>query len=100
MNTEGLDKHYENMQKRHNQLLANIKANLPNLEKLLERMSSHWNYEDPIYRFYYQSYKIYSLQDETREIVDVLRAIAPEGQVLCGEFEEIIKAGASEKNLS
>lgn len=34
-----------------NQLLANIKAKLPELETLLEEISSHWVYEDSIYRF-------------------------------------------------
>lgn len=40
-------------------LLANLKAALPELEKLLAECSGHWGYEDPIYGLYHQSFKIY-----------------------------------------
>jgi hypothetical protein len=53
-------------------LLDNIKENLPKLVELMEEMSSHWFYEDPIYRFYHQSFKVYSLQEETKKIVEAL----------------------------
>ena len=43
-------------------LLANLKAALPELEKLLDECSDHWGYEDPIYRFYHQSFKVYGIQ--------------------------------------
>ena len=46
------------LKERNNQLLAAIKARLPELERLLEEVSSHWGYEDPVYRFYYQSFKV------------------------------------------
>jgi len=82
-----------------NQLLANIKAKLPELEELLQEMGSHWGYEDPIYRFYHHSFKVYLLQDNTRRIVGALKALAPEGKSFCSEFEEIIKAGASGKHF-
>ena len=82
-----------------NELLAKIKEHLPELEALLQRMSSHWFYEDPIYRFYYQSFKVYSLQQETKEIVEALRKLAPEGASLCKTFEEIYLAGASGKRF-
>jgi hypothetical protein len=29
------------------ELLANIRAKLPELERLLQEMDSHWEYEDP-----------------------------------------------------
>lgn len=82
-----------------NELLAKIKAHLPELETLLQRMSSHWFYEDPIYRFYHQSFKVYSLQQETKEIVEALMKLAPEGALLCKYFEEIYLAGASGKRF-
>ncbi len=82
-----------------NELLANIKKNLPKLEELMEEMNSHWSYEDPIYRFYHQSFKVYSLQEETKRIVETLKSIAPEGQTLCMEFQEIIVSGASGKQF-
>jgi hypothetical protein len=82
-----------------NELLANIKAKLPELERLLQEMDSHWEYEDPIYRFYHHSFKVYGLQDKTRKIVDALKDLAPKDVSFCREFEEIIKAGASGKHF-
>jgi hypothetical protein len=46
-------------------LFANLKASLPELEKLLEQSSEHWTYEDGVYRFYHQSWKVYGLQSST-----------------------------------
>jgi hypothetical protein len=34
-------------------LLARIKSRLTALEELLGEVSSHWGYEDPVYRFYH-----------------------------------------------
>ena len=42
------------------ELLMNLQAQLPALEKLLTLYSSHWGYEDPIYRFYHHSFKVWS----------------------------------------
>lgn len=82
-----------------NELLANIKEKLPELERLLQEMDSHWEYEDPIYRFYHHSFKVYWLQDKTRKIVDALKDVAPKGKLFCSEFEEIIRAGAIGKHF-
>ena len=59
------------------ELLNNLRAQLAALEKLLERCSGHWGYEDPVYRFYHQSFKVYNLQRQTLEIVAKLQALAP-----------------------
>lgn len=59
-------------------LLANIKTALPQLQKLFDELSSHWGYENLIYRFYHQSWKVYDLQVLTAQVVDALRALAPE----------------------
>ena len=59
-------------------LLTGIKAHLPELEALEERVSSHWIGEDCFYRFHYQSFKVYSLQGQTLKIVAALAAILPE----------------------
>jgi len=83
-----------------NELLDNIKSRLPELIALLQEMNSHWLYEDPIYRFYHQSFKVYTLQDETRKIVEALKSIAPGGAIFCKEFEEIYSAGASGKRFA
>ncbi len=81
------------------ELLANIQAQLPELTALLARMNSHWMYEDPIYRFYHQSFKVYRLQDETMEIMEALRGIAPAGTTFCAMFDEICQAGAGGKRF-
>jgi len=99
MNNEGHSTYFTDLKEKDNQLLANIKARLPEIEALLEEIDSHWVYEDSIYRFYHNSFKVYGLQDITRKIVDALKGLAPEGKSLCREFEEIIRAGASGKHF-
>jgi len=89
----------EEQRKIDNALLANIKAHLPDLEKLLKEVNSHWGYEDPIYRFYYHSFKVYNLQRSTQQIVKLLKSLAPGGKTFCREFEEIYQAGASGKQF-
>jgi hypothetical protein len=58
-------------------LLESIAANLDALEDCLQHCTDHWGYEDPIYRFYHQSFKVFALQEHTQEIVAKLRALAP-----------------------
>ncbi|MBI4219337.1 MAG: hypothetical protein HY682_04265, partial [Chloroflexi bacterium] len=53
-------------------LFAKLRDSLPKLQKLLEECSDHWGYEDPIYRFYHQSFKVYWLQQTTTRIVEAL----------------------------
>ncbi|MGH9802331.1 MAG: hypothetical protein ACRD82_18355, partial [Blastocatellia bacterium] len=74
-----------------------IKSNLDELEKLLKWVNSHCFYEDYVYRFYHQSFKVYQLQELTRKIADLLLSIAPEGKGFCHYFQELIQAGAGEK---
>jgi hypothetical protein len=59
-------------------LLANIKQHLPELDALLERARSHWEYEDYVYRFYHQSFKVFGVQPLTLKIVAELRALLPD----------------------
>lgn len=73
-------------------LFKNLKASAPALEQLLVRHSSHWQYEDPVYRFYRQSFKVYDLQNGTTEIVAALQALAPERE-LNEWFVQIVKDG-------
>lgn len=61
-----------------NQLLHNIKRNLPTLEKLLANVEDHWGMEDGVYRFYHQSFKVYHLQGATREIFNALQDLMPD----------------------
>ena len=81
-----------------NDLFKNLKNELPVLEKLLEDCSGPWGYEDPIYRFYHQSYKMYHLQGQTIEIVSKLQVLLPD--VPLNEwFMQIIKEG-TEKSIT
>ena len=84
----------QQLKQKENQLLSNIKARLPRLQKLLDEVGSPWVYEDMIYRFYYHSFKVYELQYVTRQIIEALNSIAPDGQTFCYEFQQIIEAGA------
>jgi hypothetical protein len=99
MNSEDSEGDFSKLHEKQDQLLANIKAEIPQLESLLEKVGSHWGYEDPVYRFYYGSFKVYWLQDTTRTIVEALKALAPERTTLSRLFEEIIRAGASGKEF-
>ena len=74
------------------QLFKNLMKKLPMLEALLARCSDHWEYEDPIYRFYHQSFKVYRLQYQTKEIVAALQSLRP-GTSLNDWFRQIVKEG-------
>lgn len=79
-----------------NALLANIHTALPELDKLLEVGASHWGYEDLVYRFYHQSFKVYAAQQATERVVEALRKLAPKRDPDPGLnewFEEVIRAG-------
>lgn len=84
-----------NRQKLGEELLQNIKKRLPELEKLLEEVTGHWEMEDYIYRFYHNSFKVYYIQDATLKIVDALKKLAPEGTIteFNEMFEQILKEG-------
>lgn len=74
------------------ELFERFQTQLPSLEELLARSSDHWGYEDPIYRFYHQSYKVYDLQRQTLEIVNKLQELAPH-LVLNEWFMHIVTEG-------
>ena len=73
-------------------LLSNIKQNLNILEKLLDKAGGEWYYEDQVYRFYHQSFKVYGLQDTTKEIVEALEKLLPEVPINPW-FKKIIEDG-------
>jgi len=82
------------------ELLANIKAKMPELEKMLEKARSHRGYEDHIYRFYSHSFKVYfMLQPVTISMVQMLYSLAPEGTTINADFQEIMSEGASGKQF-
>ena len=73
-------------------LLKNVKLRHVELTALLEDCTSHWGFEDPIYRFYHQSFKVFGLQERTQTIVTLLRTLVPE-RSLSLRFLAIIEAG-------
>ena len=76
-------------------LLATIREALPRLEELWQQSNSHWGYEDPVYRFYHQSMKVYFVQAQTAEIVQALRDLAPH-LPLNPRFTQIVDQGTAE----
>jgi len=50
-------------------LLANVRVQHDALKALLDASSDHWGFEDPVYRFYHQSFKVFWLQQQTDTIV-------------------------------
>jgi len=74
------------------QLFANLRASLPELEKLLRDCESHGGYDDGIYRFYHHSFKVYSLQEMTSATVAALQSLAPE-RTLNESFMAIVRDG-------
>src|SRR6266436_5022600 len=77
-------------------LLKNIAANHKALKELRTRASSHWGYEDSVYRFYHQSFKVFFLQETTKEIVKHLQAMAP-NLPLNPWFLDIIQQGTGKE---
>lgn len=74
-------------------LWKNLKKAKPKLERLLVTESGHWSYEDGVYRFYHQSFKVFYLQARTLEIVEALKQLAPpEGEE--SRFKFYLKKGA------
>jgi len=74
------------------QLLSNLKLSLAELEELLDECDNHWGYEDPVYRFYHQSFKVYGLQATTARIVAALQHLAP-ARSLHASFTQIVRDG-------
>lgn len=81
-------------------ILSHIHARLPELEKLFEEMSHGYEYEDSVYRYYHQSWKVYRLQTQTKRIVTVLRELGPSGTTsFCPHFEIILREGMCDKKF-
>ena len=77
-------------------LLAALRERLPILQKLFAEVSEHGGYEDPVYRFYHQSFKVYGLQPQTTQIVAALQALLPE-RLLNAWFRTIIAEGTGKR---
>ena len=89
--------YFEELYKKQEELFLNIKNNITFLEELLIKYQDHWNYEDMIYRFYHQSFKCYYIQSITKNIVTVLKSLAPKDTKFNNFFEEIFTEGTGKK---
>jgi hypothetical protein len=73
-------------------LLARLNECLPELESILASCNDHWGYEDGVYRFYHQSFKVFRLQELTLRCVNALQGLAPH-LPLNPWFETIVAEG-------
>jgi hypothetical protein len=73
-------------------LIRRLRERRAELVETLTDCSDHWGFEDPIYRFYHQSLKVYALQDMTLRIVGALENLAPD-RPLNPWFREIVSEG-------
>ncbi|MEK6858184.1 MAG: hypothetical protein AABX39_06370 [Nanoarchaeota archaeon] len=76
-------------------LKKNIRNKKPELEKLLEECNNYF-YEDKFYRFYHQSFKVYSLQGMTERIVNEFKSLLPDRE-LNNWFAQIVSEGTGKK---
>lgn len=66
--------YYEKLQK----FVDSLRLHLTALTELHERVSAHWTYHDLVYRFYHGSFKVFWLNEHTKEIVAALQAVSPD----------------------
>lgn len=78
------------------ELLRNLRLRQSELKALLKESTDHWGFEDPVYRFYHQSSKVFGLQDRTKAIVSTLGSIAPD-RPLNPWFVAIVEAGTGKR---
>jgi hypothetical protein len=71
-------------------------ARVNELKALFEESSNHWGFEDPIYRFYHHSFKVYSLQGQTQAIVHLLGSLLSE-RPLNAWFSQIVSDGTEKR---
>ncbi len=78
------------------ELFAHLKKDLPALEELLAECNEHWIYEDPVYRFYHQSFKVFRLQSTTVKMVEALQSLLPQS-TMNKWFLQIVKEGTGKE---
>jgi hypothetical protein len=78
------------------ELLSNLKSRAEHLKEVLSQATDHWGFEDPVYRFYHQSFKVYRLQSQTEAILRELEALVP-GQSLNARFLDIVRQGTGRR---
>ena len=80
-------------------LRANLQVKADELARILESVSDHGGYEDPVYRFYHQRFKVYWLGESTTQIVAVLQGLLPE-RPLNLWFLKIVRDGTGKQFTS
>jgi hypothetical protein len=77
-------------------LFANIKKELPRLTALLDDVNKDGNYDDCVYRFYHQSFKVFRTQRLTVTMVEALKRLLPDRE-LNAWFMQIYEQGTGKK---
>lgn len=77
-------------------LLRALQGRVNELKALFEESSNHWGFEDPVYRFYHHSFKVYSLQGQTQAIVHLLGSLLSE-RPLNAWFSQIVSDGTGRR---
>ncbi len=77
-------------------LLAGVREQHEALKALLDASSDHWGFEDPVYRFYHQSLKVFWLQQQTDTIVRQLGGLLPD-RPLHPWFLQIVRQGTGKE---
>jgi len=77
-------------------LRKNLREKSAELNDLWKSVNDHWGYEDAIYRFYSQSFKVYSVQKTTARIVELLQSLVP-GRDLHPWFTKIVQEGTGKQ---
>lgn len=78
------------------ELLASVHVQHDALKALLDASSDHWGFEDPVYRFYHQSFKAFWLQQQTDTIVRRLSCLLPD-RPLHPWFLQIVRQGTGKE---
>ena len=76
--------------------LRGLQVRVNELKGVFEESSNHWGFEDPVYRFYHQSFKVYLLQEQTEAIVRLLGSLLPERR-LNPWFLQIVDEGTGKR---
>ena len=77
-------------------LRTNMSAKATEIAVLVESSNDHYWYEDRVYRFYHQSFKVFDLQCQTQRIVELLQSLLPDAP-LNDWFAEIVHQGTGKQ---
>jgi hypothetical protein len=89
----------DDLLKKQDVLLQNLKKNMPSLESLLREVKSHLGYEDRVYRYYHQSWDVYHVQEDTMKIYNALKKVSPHKpkEIRDEQFNSLVKKGTGKE---